>query len=150
GAKRSAACKLGKLRRRVVKRSNADGGALAKWKCTKFRFAKLCGICEDGLEHWLQLTRRGTDDLKHVGSRGLLLQRFGQIDRAMSQFVQQPRVLDGDYGLSCKVLHKLDLRTAKLPHLRSRKNKNADCFTLTQQRYTESATVVASARLIFG
>ena len=32
--------------------------------------------------------------------RGLLLQRFGQIVGALAQFVEQPRVLDGDDGLT--------------------------------------------------
>ena len=42
------------------------------------------------------------DDLQHVGGGGLLLQRFAQL-------VEQPRVLDGDDGLSGEVLYQLDL-----------------------------------------
>src|SRR5262245_39680067 len=42
------------------------------------------------------------DDLEHVGRRGLLLQRFPQL-------IEQPRVLDGDDGLSGEILHQLDL-----------------------------------------
>ena len=43
-----------------------------------------------------------TDDAQHVGGGGLLLQR-------LPQFVQQPRVLDGDDGLGGEVLHQRDL-----------------------------------------
>ena len=41
--------------------------------------------------------------------RGLLLQRFGEIVGALAQFVEQPRVLDGDHGLGGEGLHQLDL-----------------------------------------
>ena len=57
---------------------------------------------EHRIEHGLQIERRATDDLEHVGSGGLLLQRFAQL-------VEQPRVLDGDDGLGGEVLDQLDL-----------------------------------------
>ena len=49
------------------------------------------------------------DDLEYFRGRGLLLQRLGQIVGALAQFVEQPRVLDGDDGLRGEVLHQLDL-----------------------------------------
>ena len=49
------------------------------------------------------------DDAQHLGGRGLLLQRLSEIVRALAQFVEQPRVLDGDDGLGGEVLHQLDL-----------------------------------------
>jgi hypothetical protein len=45
------------------------------------------------IEHRLQIEGRAADHLEHVGGSGLLLQR-------LTQFVEQPRVLDGDDGLS--------------------------------------------------
>ena len=45
----------------------------------------------------LQVKRRAADDLEDVGCGSLLLQR-------LAQFVEQPRVLDGDDGLSGEVL----------------------------------------------
>ena len=47
--------------------------------------------------------------LQHIRRRRLLLQRLGKVGRALAQFVQQPRVLDGDYGLGGKILHQFDL-----------------------------------------
>ena len=41
--------------------------------------------------------------------RGLLLQRLGEIVSALTQFVEQPRVLDGDDRLRGEVRQKLDL-----------------------------------------
>ena len=37
--------------------------------------------------------------LQHFRRRRLLLQRLSQIVSALAQFVEQPRVLDGDDGL---------------------------------------------------
>jgi hypothetical protein len=33
----------------------------------------------------------------------------------LTQFVQQSRILDGDYGLSCEVLHQRDLFVCEWP-----------------------------------
>jgi hypothetical protein len=49
------------------------------------------------VEHQLQVEGRAADDLEHVGGGGLLLQRF-------TQLAEQARVLDGNDGLSGKVL----------------------------------------------
>ena len=59
-------------------------------------------VLQHGLEHRLQFARRTGDDLQHLGGRGLLLQRLGEIVGALAQFVEQPRVLDGDDGLAAK------------------------------------------------
>ena len=50
-----------------------------------------------------QIAGRTGDDLEHLGGRGLLLQRFGEIVGALAQFAEQPRVLDGDHGLGGEV-----------------------------------------------
>ena len=54
------------------------------------------------VENRLEVESRAADDLEHVGGRGLLLQRF-------AQFVEQPRILDGDDRLCGKVLHQRNL-----------------------------------------
>src|SRR5262245_20185301 len=56
----------------------------------------------NGFEDRLQIERRPTDDLKHIGSGGLLLQRF-------AQFAEQARILDGDDGLGCEICDQLNL-----------------------------------------
>ncbi len=58
GLERSTIGKLDETGWRVMQRTDANGVALAKWKCTKFRFAKLRGICEDGLKYRLQFAGR--------------------------------------------------------------------------------------------
>jgi hypothetical protein len=70
-------------------------------------------VRQHGLKHGLQLAGRRTDDLQHLGGRRLLLQRLGEIIRALAQFIEQPRVLDGDDGLSGEVFDQLNLLVGK-------------------------------------
>ena len=58
-------------------------------------------------EHGFQVERRAADDLQHVGGRGLLLQGFAEIIGTLAQFLEQPRVLDGDHGLIGEVCDQL-------------------------------------------
>jgi len=51
---------------------------------------------DERIEHGLQIEGRAADDLEHVGGGGLLLQRLAQL-------VKEPRILDGDDGLRCKI-----------------------------------------------
>ena len=67
---------------------------------TESGFADPRGVLQHGLEHGLQLTRRPTDDLEHIGGRGLLLERFAQL-------VEQPRILDSDDGLRGKIIEQI-------------------------------------------
>ena len=45
-----------------------------------------------------KIARRATDDLEHLRGRGLLFQGL-ELAGALAQFVEQPRVLDGDHRL---------------------------------------------------
>src|SRR5262249_11947264 len=54
--------------------------------------AKASSGFNEGLQHRRQIKCRPADDLEHVGRGCLLLQRLAQL-------VEQPRVLDGNYGL---------------------------------------------------
>ena len=60
--------------------------------------------CQFGqrIEHCLKIERRAADDIEHVGGRGLLLERF-------AQFVEQPRILDGDHRLIREGSDQFDL-----------------------------------------
>src|SRR5215469_5659812 len=71
------------------------------------------GILQHGLEYWLQTTGRRTDDAQHIRSGRLLFQRLTKIGRALTQFAEQPRVLDGDDSLGGEVLQQRNLLFAK-------------------------------------
>ena len=68
-------------------------------------------VLQHGLEHRLQIAGGATDDLKNFRRGRLLLQRFrkvggalAEVRGALAQFVEQPRVLDGNDGLGGEVL----------------------------------------------
>ena len=56
------------------------------------------------------------DDLQHLGGRGLLLQRLGQLARARLHLVEQPHVLDRDHRLVGEGRDQLDLLVGEWPH----------------------------------
>ena len=58
-----------------------------------------------------------TDDLQHLGGRGLLLQRLGQVARARLHLVEQPHVLDRDHRLVGEGGDQLDLLVGERPHV---------------------------------
>ena len=85
------------------------------------------------VEHGLQIERRAADDLEHVGGGGLLLQRF-------AQFVEQPRVLDGDDGLRGEVRDQLDLLVGERAHLLAVNDDGADQLVVLEHRHASSGS----------
>ena len=81
----ASAC-LGIGGRRVVQRDGAKRISFAKPKRAEFGLTNASGIRKHRLEHWLQLTRRATDDTQHLRGRGLLLQRLGESLPGLSEF----------------------------------------------------------------
>ena len=71
-------------------------------------------------KHWLKVTRGTRDNLQHLRRGRLLLQRAGEVDGALAQFIEQPRVLDGDDGLSGEVLDQRDLLVGEGSNLLAR------------------------------
>ena len=80
-------------------------------------FADTDGVLQHRLKDRLKLTGRRTDDLKDLRGRGLLLQGFAEIVRALAQLVEQSRVLDGDDSLRGEIADQLDLLLSKRAYL---------------------------------
>jgi hypothetical protein len=78
------------------------------------------------LENWLQLARRRADNAQHIRGGRLLLQR-------LPQFVQQPRVLDGDDRLGGEGPEKRYLPICKRINFGTSKQECSDRHSLTQQ-----------------
>src|SRR5262249_16200185 len=55
----------------------------------------------------------------------------------LPQLTQQPRVLDGDDGLSGEGCHQIDLLLAKWVHLLAGQRKDTYCRSFSQKRNTE-------------
>src|SRR6516162_553557 len=96
-------------------------------------FADTYCVFQHGLEYWFQLAGRAGDDAQHLRRRCLLLQRFGEISGALAQFIQQPRILDGDDGLCGKRLEKRNLLIRKRFNLGTSKPYCSHCYSLAQQ-----------------
>ena len=86
-----------------MRRNEVQGIAVPAIDIAKLGIADADGILQHGCEHRLKIARRTADDLQHLRRRRLLLQRLGEFDGALAeivgaltQFVQQSRVLDGD------------------------------------------------------
>ena len=108
------------------------GLPFAKNRC-QIRFAQARCRFDQRIQHRLQIEGRTADDLEHVRGRGLLLQR-------LPQFVEQPRVLDGDDGLGGEVLHQRDLLVGERPHLLAIDIEIADVFAVLEHRNEEDSS----------
>src|SRR6516165_8566438 len=115
--KRMFQCIPLRLRRESIDRVEPINISITQLDGASVRRAKLGGRLRQGAKHHLQIEGRAADDLENVGGRRLLLQRFGEIVGALTQFVEQWGVLDGDDGLSGESLLKLDLLVRKRPNL---------------------------------
>ena len=78
------------------------------------------GFLQHGLQNRLKIAGGAADDLKHLRRCRLLLQgfcevggAFGEVRGALTQFVEQPRVLDGDDRLGGEVRYQCDLLFGK-------------------------------------
>src|SRR6516225_8435682 len=84
--------------RGVMRGHHAKSISVAEIQRTELSLTDAGRIFQHGLEYRLQCARRRTDDAQHVRRGCLLLKR-------LLQFVEQPRVLDGDNGLGGEVLY---------------------------------------------
>jgi hypothetical protein len=82
------------------------------------------------MKHALEIEGRAADHLEHVGSRGLLLERFAQL-------VEQARVLDGNDSLGGEVFDQLDLFVGERPHFGAVDEKGANQRVLFEHRHRD-------------
>src|SRR5262245_1173589 len=102
GMDRTASARLGKCPRHIVAGDDAQCTTFMEIEVAELGLANAHCIGQHRLEHRLQLAGRAADDLKHVGSGGLLLQRLAQL-------VEKARVLDRDDRLRREVRNQRDL-----------------------------------------
>jgi len=86
------------------------------------------------LKYRVQVARRRANDLEHVGGGSLLLKRFRQIVGALTQFVKQSRVLDGDDSLIGKIVDQFNLLVRKLTNFFAIDGNGADYFVRLEHR----------------
>ena len=87
---------------------------------------------------------------KHVGGRGLLLQRFRQVARLRLHLVEQTDVADGDHGLIGEGLKQGNLLFAERMNFGAAKYDSANAFAFAQQRHAEDGAMTHAARQLAG
>ncbi len=106
-------------------------------------------VFQHGLEHGLELAGGARDHAQHLGGRGLLLQRLGELARSRLLGLEQPHVLDRDHRLVGEGRDQLDLLVGERPHRGPRQRDYPNRFSFTQKRHAEKSAV-AAAGLVFG
>src|ERR1700693_3884677 len=124
-------------RRNIVQMRGVITLAIVEQDVAEFGFANPQGVREHRLKYGLHIARRRADDPEHLRRRRLLLQRLAEIVGALAQFVEQPRVLDGDDGLGSEVLHQLDLLVGEGTNLLPIDDDGADQHIVIEHRYRE-------------
>src|SRR6516165_10810324 len=119
--------------------NHAKGICLVQVQISEDGLADARRIRQHRLEHGLKFARRRADDAQYLGGRRLLLQR-------LPQFIEQPRVLDGDYGLGGEVRHQRYLLLGGWCNLLEVNSDKADYFRVPEHRDAkQSANPATSA-----
>ena len=102
---------------------------------SKLGVADADGVLQHRCKHRLKVAGGAADDLQHLRCRSLLLQRFGELPRALLLRLEQPHVLDGDDRLIGEGRHQLDLLFGKWIHLIAGEPEHADRRSAAQERH---------------
>ena len=88
----------------------------------------------DGIEHWLHVRRRATDDAEHLGRCRLMFQRLAQFCVALLDLFEKPHVFDGDHRLIGEGFEKLNLPFSERPDLHPTNHDCTDRDAFAEQR----------------
>jgi hypothetical protein len=109
------------------------------------------GFFQHGVKYGLQIAWKAADDLEHIRRGRLLLQCLGKVSgalaevvSALTEFVEQPRVLDGDDGLSGEVLYQRGLLFTERPDFSAIDNKGTDKLIVLQHRHAQKRSCADS------
>src|SRR5262249_37930351 len=115
---------LDKGLRCAVQRSGMECFSVVKKQMPELGLAQPDGVLEHCIENRFKLPGRRANDTQYVRCGCLLFQR-------LSQFIEQPRVLDGDDGLSGEILQQFNLLVGIRPNLLAVDHDGADyCIVL--------------------
>src|SRR5262249_3841399 len=117
------------------------GIAFTKIQSAKPCLANLGGVLKDRGENRVEVARRGTDNLEHVGGSGLLLQRFRKIPGARLHLVEQTHVFDRNDSLVGKRGGEFNLCVSERTDSGLHQYKHADGIALTKHRDAEHGAV---------
>ena len=127
----------------VVRGDQAEAVSLAQIQIAEFCLADARGVFHHGAEHRRELAGRARDDAQHIRGRRLLLQCLAEIVGALTELLEQPRILDGDDRLGGEVLDQLDLLVGERPDLLTLDVDGADQLTFLEDRNGEDGPIAA-------
>ena len=111
---------------------------------SKLGVADADGVLQHGFEHRLKIAGRAADNLEHLRRGRLLVQRFGQLPRALLLRLEQSRVLNGDDGLVGEGLDQLDLLLGERPYGSAMQDKHADWNPSAKKGHAEDCRKLRS------
>src|SRR6516165_2156665 len=120
--------------------------ALAQENNRIVRLAKPASILGDGSQHRLNICRGSSDHAEDLACRGLLLQRLAKISGALTQLVEQARILDGDDGLIREGLDQRELLGGEGSNLRPPHRNRANEDTFATHRHAKKRPDTATFR----
>src|SRR6516225_11230294 len=82
-----------------MRRHEAKGVAVPAVDAARHGVADAYRFLQHGFKDRLKVARRAADNLKHLRSRRLLLQRLREFTRALLLRLEQPHVLNSDHRL---------------------------------------------------
>ena len=106
-----------------MRRKQVQSVAVPAVNISKLGVADANGFLQHGGEHRFKIAGGAADDLEHLRRGRLLLKR-------LTQFAEQPRILDGDDGLSGEVCDQLDLLVGKGTNFLAGQGEHTDQFVL--------------------
>src|SRR5437773_10797571 len=108
--------------------------------------AELARPFDNGVQHWLNVGRRGGNDVQDVGAAGLVREGLGQLARAFLHLIEQSDIADSDHGLVGESLQQVDLLGTERDRLQSAQDYCTDSLALLQQGYGKGASVTLLQR----
>ena len=100
----------------------------------------------DELQYLLQIENRPADDLEHIARCRLVFERCFEFAGALAQFIEQPRILDGDDGLRGKVLNYCNLFVSKRTHFLAKNGNASDQIVFFEHRNSKQSASASKVR----
>src|SRR6516165_5572197 len=112
----------------AVSRDGAIGRALLAMHRRHVGIAQPRRRFRQRIEYRLQIKSRTADNFEHIRGCRLLLE-------GLSQFGQEPCILDGDHRLSCKVRHQFNLSITERSNFLPVNTKDSYCVVILEHWY---------------
>src|SRR4029079_554343 len=127
----------------IAKRHVPHRAALNQIHHPKFGAADPHRILQHPVKDRGQIAWRRTDHLKHIGGRGLLLERLFQVTRPGLYLLEQLHVLNSDHSLIGKGAQELLVLVGKCSRLLPCDTDGADDAAVTPERHRQSTSKAA-------